>query len=243
MEKNATKDPAEFPVRINKYLALQGYDTRRGADALIRAGIVLVNGTAAVPGQWVQEGDQVQVVRRAPPRYAYFAYHKPLGIITHSPQEGERGIKEVTKGAGMPPDVFPLGRLDKNSHGLIIMTNDGRVTDRLLNPDRAHEKEYVVRTRNRIRPSFKRAMESGVDIEGYVTRPCKVTVTGEQEFRICLTEGKKHQIRRMVVALHDDVTLLKRTRIMNVTLGGLAPGAARPIAGPELKEFLASLGL
>lgn len=235
---------AEFPVRINKYLALQGYDTRRGADALIKAGIVFINGKAAVAGQYVEEGDQVEVRRSAPAKqYVYFAYHKPVGVITHSPQEGEVGIKERTRKAGMPGDVFPLGRLDKNSHGLILLTNDGRLTDRLLNPEYAHEKEYVVKTRNPLRPSFKKAMEAGVDIEGYVTKPCTVTIMGDHEFAIRLTEGKKHQIRRMVVALHNDVAGLKRTRVMNVKLGSLAPNASRPIAGEELATLLKDLGL
>ncbi len=231
-----------YPVRINKYLALVGEETRRGADPLVKAGLVLINGKRAEPGQWVNEGDRVEVKRKAPKRYAYFAYNKPFGIITHSPQEGERDIKQVTRKSAMPPDVFPLGRLDKNSHGLIILTNDGRITDRLLHPSYEHEKEYVVKVQNKLQGNFKRVMERGVDIEGYVTKPCTVKVLDDHTFSIRLTEGKKHQIRRMVVALKNDVANLKRTRIMNVELGRLAPGASRPIEGEELATFLRSLG-
>lgn len=233
-----------FPVRINKYLAVIGEDTRRGADLLVKSGSVFINGKVSEPGQWVEEGDKVEVKRKRPAKsYSYYAYNKPFGIITHSPQEGERGIKDVTMKSSMAADVFPLGRLDKNSHGLIIMTNDGRITDRLLNPEYAHEKEYVVKVQNKLQNNFKRLMESGVDIEGYVTKPCVVKVIDDHTFSIRLTEGKKHQIRRMVVALRNDVANLKRTRVMNIELGKLAPGGYRAIEGEELAAFLKSLGL
>lgn len=229
---------------LNRYLALKGYATRRAADDLLREGAVTVNGKVAKVADKVNEGDVVEVRRKGrAPRYSYFAYHKPLGVVTHSPQEGERGIREATAQSSLPPGVFPVGRLDKASSGIIILTDDGRVTDRLLSPDRAHEKEYVVKTRERLRESFPRHMAAGVDIGGYVTRPAKVKVTGDKEFVIRLTEGKKHQIRRMVVALHGDVAGLKRTRVMNVRLGSLPPGAHRAIEGEELGEFLRLLGL
>jgi 23S rRNA pseudouridine2604 synthase len=235
-------EPIPYPVRINKYLALVGEDTRRGADVLVKAGIVFINGKRAEPGQWVNAGAKVELKRKAK-KYAYFAYNKPFGVITHSPQEGEKDIKQVTRKSALPADVFPLGRLDKNSHGLILLTNDGRITDRLLHPSYAHEKEYVVKVQNKLQGNFKRVMERGVDIEGYVTKPCTVKVLDDHTFSIRLTEGKKHQIRRMVVALKNDVANLKRTRIMNVELGRLAPGAFRPIEGEELAAFLESLGL
>lgn len=242
MQKPA-KRADEYPIRINKYLALHGYDTRRGADELIKRGIVLVNGTVARPGEYVQEGDTVTVKQRQQKAYTYIAYHKPVGVITHSPQEGEVDIKQKGKLSGIPDDVFPLGRLDKASSGLIILTNDGRITDRLLHPDYEHEKEYVVRTKKTIGPSFKRILEKGVDIEGYTTRPCSVDIIGEDRFVIRLSEGKKHQIRRMVVALKNDVISLMRTRIMNIKIGTLKPGAHRVIDGKEKEIFLTSLGL
>lgn len=241
---NKVLDPDAYPQRINKHLAVKGYDTRRGADALVKAGLVTINGTVAKAGDWVQEGDKVEVRQKGPAKkLVYYAYSKPKGVITHSPQADERDIWQVTEKSGMPRDVFPLGRLDKDSYGLIILTNDGRITDRLLNPAFAHEKEYVVQTKLRIKPMFKKIMEDGVDIEGYRTRPCSVTIVDDNEFSIRLQEGKKHQIRRMVVAMRNDVTSLKRIRIMNVKLGRLAPGEHRPIEGEELAEFLKELGL
>ena len=232
-------------VRINKYLADQGHATRRGADELIEKGRVLLNGAPAKLGDRVHEGDVVEVRFRKPkdrPSYAYYAYNKPRGVVTHSPEEGQEDIADVLPELA-PLKVFPVGRLDRDSHGLIILTNDGRVTDRLLSPSRNHDKEYVVRTKLPLRSSFKACMEEGVMIEGYQTRPAKVRLMGEETASITLTEGKKHQVRRMVVALHNEVADLKRVRIMNIKLGTLKAGKARPIEGAELSEFLALLGL
>ena len=139
--------------------------------------------------------------------------------------------------------MFPIGRLDKNSHGLLILTNDGRITDSLLNPKNSHEKEYVVRTKEKLRSSFKNKMEAGVLIEGYQTKKCKVKILNENTFHVVLTEGKKHQIRRMCSALFQEVVDLKRERIMNIKLGNLAPNGIREIRGEELQQFLRSLNL
>lgn len=228
-------------MRINKYLAQMGIATRRGADELIARGKVQVNGRVAVLGEQINEGDTVELRDKSrPKKFLYFAYHKPVGVITHSPQHGEKDIAHST---ALPKDVFPVGRLDKDSSGLIILTNDGRVTDRLLNPDYAHDKEYRVRTSEPLRESFKKSMEAGVNIEGYLTKPCTVRKTGPKSFMITLTEGKKHQIRRMVAALHNTVVELERTRILNIRLENLAAGASRPIEGDELKTFLARIGM
>ncbi len=220
----------EYPMRINKYLAREGITTRRGADELITRGKVLLNGRVAVLGDQVAEGDKVELRGEASPKtLLYYAYNKPAG--------------EVTGPLPLLPDLFPLGRLDKDSSGLLILTNDGRVTNRLLNPDYEHDKEYRVQTSNKLRDGFKKAMETGVDIEGYLTRPCSIRATGPNLFTITLTEGKKHQIRRMVSALHNSVSALERTRIVNIKLGGLAPGNYRPIESEELSTFLARIGL
>ncbi len=226
-----------FPMRINKYLASKQYCTRREADTLIEKGKVFINGKQAVLGDKVGEKDVVDVKFRAK-KYRYFAYHKPRGIITHSPQGDEKDIAMVSP----IKDVFPIGRLDKDSYGLIILTDDGRITDKLLNPDYEHEKEYRVTTAVKLRPSFKEHMEKGIDIGGYKTKKCRVEVIGEKMFTIVLTEGKKHQIRRMCAALHNDAIELVRTRIMNIRLGNLASGANREIKGDELTAFLKSLG-
>lgn len=227
-----------YPMRINKYLALNNYATRRGADTLIEKGMVQINGMRAKLGDKVVQSDKVTV--RQPKRtYRYYAYNKPRHIITHSPQGEEKGIGDVVGLEG----VFPVGRLDKDSFGLIILTDDGRVTDRLLNPKFEHEKEYRVRTAVNLRPSFPVHMEKGVDIGGYVTKKCKVKILGEKQFSIVLSEGKKHQIRRMCAALHADAIELQRVRIMHVRLGNLKAGEYRPLEGEELAQFLDDLGL
>lgn len=234
-----------FPARINKYLAHTGHATRVGADLLIKQGLVFINGRRAVLGDKVEKDDVVEVkggARRAAAN-VYFAYHKPRGVVTHSPQEDEEDIKKATSAIPELAGTFPIGRLDKDSSGLIILTNDGRVTDRMLNPEYEHEKQYVVRTVRPLRASFKEHMEAGVDIEGYQTKPCTVEILGEKTFRISLTEGKKHQIRRMVVAMHNEVQDLERKSVMNITLGKLPKGAWRKIEGKELKTFLSALGL
>lgn len=229
-----------FPMRINKYLAWKKYATRRAADKLIEKGAVFINGRKAVIGEKITAKDIVEVRKKEKTRsYRYFAYNKPIGIVTHSPQHKEQDIVGSIDLKG----VFPLGRLDKASHGLILLTDDGRATDALLNPKFAHEKEYLVTTVQKLRPSFKKHMEKGVDIGDYITKPCHVTIVDDHTFKIILTEGKKHQIRRMCVALHTDVQDLQRVRIMNVLLGNLHLNAYRDITGDELKLFLEGLGL
>jgi 23S rRNA pseudouridine2604 synthase len=219
-------------MRINKYLADKKISTRRGADELIKNKKVFVNGKLAELGSQVDENDKVEIRGAEQKKYKYFAYNKPIGVETESlPKQG----------LGNFDNVFPLGRLDKASHGLLILTNDGRITDSLLNPKFFHEKEYLVRTLNKLRSNFKTKMEAGVNIEGYVTKPCKVKILNDFEFRIILTEGKKHQIRRMCANLFQEIADLKRERIMNIKLGNLKPNAAREIKGEELKTFLKSL--
>lgn len=243
-KKNDFAPKPLYPMRINKYLAAKGYGTRRGVDELILQHRVFINGRPAVVGDKVGKTDTVEMRMRGKPKeYTYIAYNKPAGVITHSPQNDEKDIRRRAKEETLPEGLFPLGRLDKESHGLMILTNDGRLTDRLLNPEYGHEKEYTVRTVNKIRPSFKHYMEAGVDIGGYTTKPCTIRIKNETEFTILLTEGKKHQIRRMCAALHNDVADLKRIRIMNITLGSLPKNASRPITGPELALFLKSIGL
>ena len=221
-------------MRINKYLAHKGYATRRAADELVERNKVLINGKVARLGDKVEESDEVVVKNQggAKTLRKYYAYNKPRGENT----------EDAALAAGLP-GCFPVGRLDQDSRGLIILTNDGRITDRLLNPEYDHEKEYVVKTKDRLREGFAKRMEAGIDIEGYQTKPATVRMLGEYSFAITLTEGKKHQIRRMVVAMKNEVEDLKRSRVMNVTLAKLAPGTARPIEGEELETFLKSLGM
>jgi 23S rRNA pseudouridine2604 synthase len=229
-----------YPMRINKYLAVHNYSTRRGADKLIEGKQVFINGQLAVLGDKVDETDVVEVkLNRTPKPYIYIAYNKPKGIVTHSAHDEEEEILDQVPIKG----IFPIGRLDKDSHGLIILTNDGRITERLLGPSHKHEKEYVVKTKTPLRSNFKEKMEAGVQIDAEKTAPCTVDIINENTFRITLTEGKKHQIRRMCVALFQEVSDLQRIRIMNIRVGKLGQGQYREIEGEELHTFLKALGL
>ncbi len=233
-------EEAAFPMRINKYLALKKHSTRRGADELIKDKKVFINGKLAVLGDKVNESDNIEVrFRGKQVPYIYIAYNKPVGVVTHSAGEGETEIKHEVA----IKDIFPIGRLDKESHGLIILTNDGRITERLLGPKYFHEKEYLVKTKEPLRNNFKEKMEKGVKIDREMTAPCKVQIINNNTFKVILTEGKKHQIRRMCVALFQEVMDLKRIRIMNIELGKLPTGKHRNIEGKELEIFLKSLEL
>jgi 23S rRNA pseudouridine2604 synthase len=224
-------------MRINKYLAHMQHCTRREADTYIAAGKVLLNGKTAVLGDKVAITDTVEVLFKQK-SHRYFAYNKPVGITTHSAREYETDIHQAVNLNG----IFPIGRLDKASHGLIILTDDGRITDKLLHPDFVHEKEYLVVVREDIRQDFAERMSNGLVIGDYTTRPCTVDVLDEHTFTIILTEGKKHQIRRMCEALGYTIEDLSRIRVMNVKLGSLKQGEFRPIEGAELATFLKSLG-
>jgi len=226
-------------MRINKYIAHKGYATRRGADTLIEKGHVFINNKPAKLGDMVQEKDTVDIRGHTQKKYEYIAFNKPVGVVTHSPQKREKEIKDILN----VKNVFPIGRLDKNSHGLIILTNDGRVTDKLLNPEYEHEKEYLVSTKLKLRSSFKEKMEKGVQIENYKTKPVKISLVDDNVFKITLTEGKRHQIKRMVVALFNEVTNLERIRIMNIRLERLRQGEHRVIEGEELETFLKGIGI
>ena len=232
-----------YPMRINKYLAFKNIATRKGADELVTKKQVFINGKLAVLGSKVNENDKVEVKgNKNLKNYVYFAYNKPIGTITHSAQtDEEKEIKDLIKSKKVPQDIFPIGRLDKNSHGLIILTNDGRITDKLLNPKYVHEKEYIVKTSNKLRSNFKQKMEAGVNIEGYKTKKCKIQIVNDHTFKIILSEGKKHQIRRMCSALFQEIQDLKRIRIMNINLDTLKPNSLQEIKGKELETFLAQI--
>ncbi len=257
MPDNTTKQSEEkYPMRINKYLALKHNLTRRSADDFVKRGLVQLNGKRAVLGDKVSPQDKVTInensVSKAKAGYLYYAYNKPKGVVTHSPTENELDIqaalfKNSSKNTPLPPNIvkslFPIGRLDKKSEGLIILTSDGRLSNNLLDPELTHEKEYVVSVNRDLPSFFKAAMEKGVDIGDHVTKPCKVKLLGEKTFAITLTEGKRHQIRRMCEAMKVEVKNLKRTRIMNISLGTIKPNEAKKIDGVSLSKFLTLLGL
>ncbi|MBU4479888.1 rRNA pseudouridine synthase [Patescibacteria group bacterium] len=233
----------EYPIRINRYLLLKGFCSRREADRLIEKKQVKINGKIAEIGQKVEKEDKVEVGKKfeeIAQNRVYLAFNKPIGVVTHDPIEGQTSIDDILK---YETKVFPLGRLDKNSHGLIILTNDGRITNPLLNPELEHEKEYVVEVNHRIDLNFIREMEKGVSIDGYKTKPTKIKKVDPRKFHIILTEGKKHQIRRMCSALKQEITDLERIRIMNINLGKVKTGEFREIKGEELKKFLKQLNV
>ncbi|MEK7460300.1 MAG: pseudouridine synthase [Patescibacteria group bacterium] len=237
------KEPLVYPMRINRYLALKGYCTRRQADEFITKGLVTVNAKKAVLGDKVNEADEIIVSKNAllknAMRYRYIAYHKPIGVST----DVQKDTKSISSSLPALRGLSPLGRLDKDSHGLILLTNDGRLTDRLLNPAHAHEKEYFIRVDKSISDTFMRHMERGVFIEGYTTKPAKARRAGETIFYITLTEGKKHQIRRMCAAEGYKVLELTRVRVMNIKLGDLKEGAYRDLTEEELHTLLEQIGL
>ena len=230
----------KYPIRINRYLALNNYATRTGADELIKKGLVTINGHKAVLGDKVEENDDVKVTKSGDEKeYVYYAYNKPIGITTNPDEKGTKDIISTTK---FPVRVFPIGRLDKDSHGLIIMTNDGRITDRLLSPKYIHEKEYVIKLTKPFTDNFLNNMQNGVRFDGYISKKCEAWRIKADTFHIILTEGKKRQIRRMCEALHHDVADLKRIRIGNIQLGtAVKEKEYREIKGQELKDFLTSI--
>lgn len=233
--------------RINAYLAHKGIASRREADAAIEAGLVFINGKRVKLGDRVNPGDKVEVWRKPKQRY-YVAYHKPIGIVTHSPRrayrqagENEQGIADVFH---FHTSLFPVGRLDKDSRGLIILTNDGRVTARVLDAEEGREKEYFVRVDEAVRPGFLKKLSEGITLENNErTKPAQTKRMGEKSFSIVLTEGKRHEVRRMCAAFGYRVLELCRTRIMNIRLDTLKIGEGREFSDAERAKFLSALGL
>ncbi|MFN3692860.1 MAG: pseudouridine synthase [Candidatus Paceibacteria bacterium] len=231
-------------IRLNKYLAEHHVASRREADVLIASKKVRINGKIAKIGDRVQEGDEVTLGGQTKSK-RYLAYYKGRGIITHSPAANEVDIATRLKKDYGITDVSPVGRLDKDTEGLIILSNDGRITGPLLDPEANHEKEYIVTVDKNVTPAFLKLLELGVIIEGYRTKPAKAVGSQKnaKRFNLIITEGKKHQIRRMCAALGYQVESLKRVRVMNIELGALKPNQYRKIGDNELKLFLSELGL
>jgi len=220
-------------IRINKYLAQKNIASRREADLLISSGKVTLNGEKAKLGDMVGPQDKVEIKGKTKDN-KYFLYNKPVGIVTVGAQRNEKEISDVTK---FPVKVFPIGRLDKDSSGLLIMTNDGRLTKNLLSDN--WEKEYEVEVDKKLEKDFKNKMEAGVSVPktnqgkvGFDTKPCKVKITGDYSFNIILTEGKNRQIRRMSETLGYKVTDLKRIRIGKYSIGKLKEGNLKEIKNP-----------
>ncbi|MBR1796616.1 MAG: pseudouridine synthase [Clostridiales bacterium] len=225
-------------VRINKYIASSGYCSRRQADELVEAGKVTVDDKIAVNGTVVEDGSVVKVEGRIitpEDNKIYIALHKPLGITCTTDRRDPTNIIDYL---GMDERIFPIGRLDKNSSGLILLTNDGDIVNRLLRVENGHEKEYVVRVDKKLQPDFKTRMEGGIEILGQMTLPCTVTIIGTHTFNIILKQGLNRQIRRMCEALGYRVVKLRRIRFVNITLGDMKPGDRRFLTKEEIKGLL-----
>lgn len=231
------------PMRLNKYLSSAGVCSRREADRWIEEGRVLVDGNTAEPGQKVDENSEVTVDgRKVGQRQeeVLLAVYKPQGIVcTTAEHRGEKNIVDLVH---YPERIYPVGRLDKASEGLILMTNIGEITDQILRGSNYHEKEYLVKIDRPVTLDFLNQMRSGVPVLDTVTRPCQVKKVGPDSFRIILTQGLNRQIRRMCEALGCRVVFLKRLRVMNITLGSLKPGEYRKIEGDEKEQLFALLG-
>jgi len=227
-----------MPVRINKYLSETGICSRRAADQWIEAGRITVNGQPAVLGTQVHEGDEVLVDGKPPrarPQRVYIALNKPVGIECTT----ERSVPEnVVDFVGHKERIFPIGRLDKDSEGLLLLTNDGDIVNRVLRAEHEHEKEYIVAVDRPLTPGFLAGMAEGVPILDTVTNPCRVTQVGRNTFRIVLTQGLNRQIRRMCEHFDYTVRRLQRVRIMHVHLGDLPPGRWRNLTPAEIKPLL-----
>ena len=228
-------------MRLNKFISETGYCSRREADKLIEAGRVTINGVVAGLGSQAELGDDVRIDGKPlgqQKRHVYIALNKPVGITSTT----ERHVKgNIVDFVGHPERIFPIGRLDKDSEGLILLTNDGDLVNPVLRAEGKHEKEYIVTVDKPITPSFVTGMSGGVRILGSMTLPCRVTRVGERVFRIILTEGRNRQIRRMCAAFGFSVKRLQRVRIMNIHLGSLPPGKWRDLTEEEKRELFREL--
>lgn len=228
-------------MRINKYLSESGITSRREADKWITDKRITINGQIAELGSRVEEGDEVHVDGKPiilKHDYVYIALNKPVGITSTT----EKHIKEnIVDFVNHPERIFPIGRLDKDSNGLILLTSDGDVVNKILRAENNHEKEYIVTVNKPITQQFLKRMASGVEILDTKTLPCKILQESKYVFRIILTQGLNRQIRRMCSTLGYSVEKLRRIRIMNIHLGNLPTGKWRDLTKNELNELFKDL--
>ncbi|KMT23121.1 23S rRNA pseudouridine(2604) synthase RluF [Clostridium cylindrosporum] len=224
-------------MRINKYISDTGICSRREADKLIQSGKVTINGKRAALGDSVEYNDKVLVdgkPLKVKSKRVYIVLNKPVGITCTT----ELHIKEnIVDFVGHKERIFPIGRLDKDSEGLIILTNDGDIVNKVLRSENNHEKEYIVTVNKLVTDKFISNMGNGVNIEGKLTKKCKVERISDYTFRIILTEGRNRQIRKMSAAFGYEVKKLKRIRIMNILLGDLKKGKWRDLTKTELTRL------
>jgi 23S rRNA pseudouridine2604 synthase len=225
-------------LRLNKYISETGVCSRREADKWIDAGRVTCNGNPAALGTQVGEGDVVCIDGQpigAKKKQIYIALNKPVGVTCTTEAHIEDNIIELV---GYPERIFPIGRLDKDSEGLILLTNDGDIVNEILRSENNHEKEYIVTVDRPITDLSLKMMASGIKIMGELTKPCKVGRIDQISFRMILTQGLNRQIRRMCSALGYKARRLQRVRIMNIHLGTLGSGQWRHLSDSELAGLL-----
>ena len=226
-------------VRLNKYISEAGLCSRREADRLIEAGRVQVDGKTAVPGQKVSDNQEILVDGKSISKeeeMVLLAVNKPRGVVcTTDKRWGDQTVEELIH---YPKRVFYMGRLDKDSEGLLLMTNNGEILNKMMRARNYHEKEYLVRVNRPVTEAFLSGMaKGGIPVQEQQTRPCNVEKTGERTFRIILTQGLNRQIRRMCEYFGYQVVKLKRIRIMNIMLGDLPTGSYREISREEQEEL------
>ena len=223
-------------MRINKLLSNYGVCSRKEANRIIEEGRVIVNGELAFPGQWVEEYDDILLDGETlkPKERIYIALNKPVGITCTAANDVEDNVIQYMN---YPEYIFPVGRLDKPSQGLILMTNDGDLANGILEADNNKEKEYIVTVDKEFDDKFIEGMSKGVDIGDATTRPCKVTRVNDNTFNIILTQGLNKQIRRMSKAFGFNVVKLDRIRIMNIKIDGIEYGKWRNLTEEEVKEL------
>ncbi|PAJ76127.1 23S rRNA pseudouridine synthase F [Pseudoalteromonas sp. NBT06-2] len=227
--------------RLNKFISETGFCSRREADKYIESGKVTINGFKAEVGTQVCEGDVVKVNDRPlkeKPKAVYIAYNKPVGVTCTT----ERKIQSnIIRAINYPERIFPIGRLDRPSEGLIFLTNEGDIVNKILRAGNNHDKEYVVKVDKPLNNTFVQKMSNGIPILGTVTKKCTVKKIDKDSFSMILTQGLNRQIRRMCEYLGYEVITLQRTRIMNVTLKGLAVGKWRYLTESEMQQINGSV--
>lgn len=229
----------EESVRINKYLSEAGVCSRREADRQIEAGNVTINGRVAMMGDRVSAEDVVMYGRKKVSKeeeQILIAVNKPVGIVCTAEKREKDNIVDFIN---YPKRIYPIGRLDKTSHGLLLMTNQGDLVNKMMRSGNYHEKEYIVKVNREITEEFLQKMAKGVYLQelDITTRPCRVEKVGRRVFRIILTQGLNRQIRRMCETFRYRVVDLKRVRIMNIRLGDLKEGAYRKVTQQEWQEL------
>jgi 23S rRNA pseudouridine2604 synthase len=242
MSPKATSNPERIivhqdksaDIRVNKYISESGFCSRREADRLVEQGRVLINGIKAGMGDKVLPGQRVVVngqMISAPPKMVYIAFNKPVGVTSTTDRKDKTNIIDYISHRER---IFPIGRLDKDSQGLILLTNDGDIVNKILRSGNNHEKEYIVTVNKPITSEFVLKMGNGVPVLGEITHKCLVEKISDKTFRIILKQGMNRQIRRMCEFFHYEVTRLQRIRIMNIELGNLKTGQWRDLRNEEL---------